>query len=67
MRLKQKGGGFDPHSGRSVVSLSKIGLGSTHFMILIRVNKGLSTHFGMGGGYSGGSRGGSGGSLKPPS
>ena len=44
MRLKQKGRGFDPHSGRRVVSLSKIGLGSTHFMILIRVNKGLSTH-----------------------
>ena len=39
MRLKQKGRGFDPHSGRRVVSLSKIGLGSTHFMILIRVNK----------------------------
>ena len=32
MRLKQKGRGFDPHSGRRVVSLSKIGLGSTHFM-----------------------------------
>ena len=44
MRLKQKGRGFDPHSGRRVVSLSKIGLGSTHFMTLIRVNKGLSTH-----------------------
>ena len=43
MRLKQKGRGFDPHSGRRVVSLSKIGLGSTHFMILIRVNKGLSS------------------------
>ena len=50
MRLKQKGRGFDPHSGRRVVSLSKIGLGSTHFMTLIRVNKGLSTHKGMGGG-----------------
>ena len=67
MRLKQKGRGFDPHSG--VVSLSKIGLGSTHFMILIRVNKGLSTHFGIGGGGGGGgggsagSTGGSGGSL----
>ena len=61
MRLKQKGRGFDPHSGRSVVSLSKIGLGSTHFMILIRVNKGLSTHLGIRGG--GGSRGDSGGSL----
>ena len=48
MRLKQKGRGFDPHSGRRVVSLSKIGLGSTHFMILIRVNKGLSTHLGTG-------------------
>ena len=32
MRLKQKGRGFDPHFGRRVVSLSKIGLGSTHFM-----------------------------------
>ena len=53
MRLKQKGRGFDPHSGRSVVSLSKIGLGSTHFMILIRVNKCLSTHFGIGGGGEG--------------
>ena len=29
MRLKQKGRGFDPHSGRRVVSLSKIGFGST--------------------------------------
>ena len=57
MRLKQKGRGFDPHSGRRVVSLSKIGLGSTHFMILIRVNKGLSTHLGTeisGGGGGGG-------------
>ena len=54
MRLKQKGRGFDPHSGRSVVSLSKIGLGSTHFMILIRVNKDLSTHFGIGGGEEAG-------------
>ena len=40
MGLKQK--------GCSVVSLSKIGLGSTHFMISIRVNKGLSTHLGIG-------------------
>ena len=48
MRPKQKGRGFDPHSGRRVVSLSKIGLGSTHFMILIRLNKGLSTHLGTG-------------------
>ena len=53
MRLKQKGRGFDPHSGRRVVSLSKIGLGSTHFMTLIRVNKGLSTHKGIGGGGGG--------------
>ena len=49
MSLKQKGRGFDPHSGRSVVSLSKIGLGSTHFMILIRVNKGVFLHIKGGG------------------
>ena len=58
MRLKQKGWGFDPHSGRRVVSLSKIGLGSTHFMILIRVNKGLSTHLGTGISRGGGGGGG---------
>ena len=43
-----RGRGFDPHSGRHVVALSKIGLGSKHLMILFRVNKGLSTHLGIG-------------------
>ena len=30
--LQNERSGFDPHSGHSVVSLSKIGYGSTHFM-----------------------------------
>ena len=30
--LQNERSGFDPHSGRPVLSLSKIGLGSTHFM-----------------------------------